>query len=279
MILPAMGIISEVITTHARQNDLRLPLRRLLLDRHRPWSASSSGAITCSLRVGRQFGHFLVLTFIVAIPSAIKVFNWLATLYRGSIALNAPLLYALVFLFLFLHRRTDRPDAGRPGAQQAPPRHLLRRGAFPLRHGRRHRPWPYRRTAPLVAQMFGRMYSAPASAISAALVFLGFNITFFTQFIMGMHGLPRRYYHYPPEYQTLNIISTIGSWVLAVGLVMIRVTFSVRSGAASPRRPIPGGVAPWSGKPPRRRSPGTSKSCPPSAAARTTTVSIPRKRP
>ena len=243
MILPAMGVISEVITTHARKtifgyrfvaySSIAIALVSFLVWGHHMFTSQSKLSSVI----------FSFLTFLVAIPSAIKVFNWLATLYRGSIALTAPLLYSLIFLFLFTIGGLTGVMLGALGLNVhlhgtyfivAHFHYVMVGGTVMAFIAGLHHWWP---------KMFGRMYSATAAAIAAALVFLGFNITFFTQFIAGMHGMPRRYYHYAPEYHVLNIISTVGSWLLAVGLVMIPcyLLWSLWRGR-------PAGDNPWGGR-------------------------------
>jgi cytochrome c oxidase subunit 1 len=161
---------------------------------------------------------FSALTFSVSIPSAIKVFNWIATMYRGEVRLNAPMLYALAFILLFgiggltglflgaLSTDVHLHDTYFIVAHF----HYTMMGSVVIAFiGGLHHWWP---------KMFGRLYSERWSRIAAVLIFVGFNITFFTQFVMGSRGMPRRYFNYPEEFTTLHVISTIGSYVLAVGL-------------------------------------------------------------
>ena len=154
MILPAMGVISELVACFSRKHDLRLQLRGLLQRGDRRASASWSGAITCSSAASRSTPGmvFSFLSFLVAIPSAIKVFNWTATLYQGSISFETPMLYASRLHRPVHDRRPDRPVPGDPGRRRPRPRHLLRRRALPLHHGGRHGDGLPRRHALLVAE-------------------------------------------------------------------------------------------------------------------------------
>jgi cytochrome c oxidase subunit 1 len=160
---------------------------------------------------------FSALTFLVAIPTAVKIFNWVSTLYKGSIALTTPMLYALVFLFLFAIGGLT----GLPLATLSTDLHL-HDSYFVVAHfhyvmfggtiiallAGLHHWWP---------KMFGRNYSEPAAKFGVLLVFVGFNLTFFTQFFLGTHGMPRRYASYPDEFTMLHQWSTIGSFILGVG--------------------------------------------------------------
>jgi cytochrome c oxidase subunit 1 len=185
---------------------------------------------------------FSFLTFMVAIPSGVKVFNWTATMYKGSISLETPMLYALSFIFLF----TIGGLTGLFLGSLATDVHLTNT-YFVVAHfhyvmvggtvmgflGGLHYWWP---------KMFGKMYNRFWSVIAAGLVFVGFNITFFTQFILGAKGMPRRYYSYLPQYQPLHFYSTVGSWVLAAGFVIMAIYLihSLFKGK-------PAGSNPWGG--------------------------------
>jgi cytochrome c oxidase subunit 1 len=173
----------------------------------------------------------------VAIPSAIKVFNWTATLYKGAIRFDAPMLYALGFVGLF----TIGGLTGLFLASLALDVHLtdtyfvvahfhyiMVGGTVMAYFGGLHFWWP---------KATGRMYPEVWSRIAAVLVFVGFNLTFFPQFILGVEGMPRRYHVYPPQFQVLNLFSSTGAGVLAIGYLMPLVYFMwslTRGRAAGP---------------------------------------------
>jgi cytochrome c oxidase subunit 1 len=179
---------------------------------------------------------FSALTFLVAIPTAVKVFNWILTLYKGSIAMNTPMLYALIFLFLF----SIGGLTGLPLGALSTDLHLTD-SYFVVAHfhyvmmggtiiafvGGLHHWWP---------KITGRMYNETWGMIGAILVFIGFNVTFFTQFIVGVQGMPRRYATYVDAFQIYHVISTIGSYVLLVGFLVHLFNFiaSLRGRIAPP---------------------------------------------
>jgi cytochrome c oxidase subunit 1 len=181
---------------------------------------------------------------VVAIPSAIKVFNWTATLYKGSITYTTPMLYALFFIGLFLIGGLTGLFLGAVGLNVhltdtyfiiAHFHYVMVGGTVSAYMGGIHFWFP---------KMFGRMYSDFWSKISAMLVFVGFNLTFFPQFILGYLGMPRRYAAYPPELQVLNIFSTLGASILAVGVILpaIYLTHALVKGKAAESNPwmLPG---------------------------------------
>jgi cytochrome c oxidase subunit 1 len=163
---------------------------------------------------------FSFLSFLVAIPSAIKVFNWTATLYKGSITFHTPMLYAFGFIGLF----TIGGLTGLFVASLAVDVHvhdtyfvvahfhyIMVGGAVMGYLGGIHYWWP---------KISGRLYPEAWARLSAVIIFLGFNLTFFPQFLLGYAGMPRRYHAYPAEFQVLNVMSTAGASILAVGYVM-----------------------------------------------------------
>ena len=182
---------------------------------------------------------FSLLSYSVAVPSAVKVFNWTATLYKGSIRYDAPMLYAFGFLGLFTIGGLTGLFLCRARHRRARHRHLLRRRPLPLHHGRRRAHGISRRHAFLVAENFRPLYPEGWARLAALIVFIGFNLTFFPQFILGYLGMPRRYYQYPPEFQMLNVLSTAGATVLGVGylLPMIYFLWSMRYGKPAPDNP------------------------------------------
>ncbi len=217
MILPAMGIISETLTIYSRKkifgyhaiafSSLAIAAISFLVWGHHLFT--SEGTLTATI--------FSALTFLVAIPTAVKVFNWVATLYKGSIVLNTPMLYTMMFLFTFLIGGLT----GLPLGALSTDLHLhdsyyvvahfhytMFGGMVVAFLAGIHHWWP---------KMFGKEYSQLGSKIGFFLVFIGFNVTFFTQFFLGTQGMPRRYASYLSEFQPLHQISTIGSFVLAMG--------------------------------------------------------------
>ena len=185
-------------------------------------SASSCGRTTCSSPGISVYAAmvFSFLSFSVAIPSAVKVFNWTATLYKGSISFETPMLYAYGFMGLFtiggltgLFLATLGTDIHLHDTYfvVAHFHYIMVGGSIMGYLGGLHFWWP---------KMAGRMYSEFLSRIAAIMVFVGFNLTFFPQFIVGYVGMPRRYHAYPPEFQVLNVMSSAGATVLGVGYVL-----------------------------------------------------------
>ena len=240
MILPAMGVISELVTCFSRKRVFGYS-----------FIALSSVAIAVfgflvwghHLFVSGQSVYggmvFSVLTFIVAIPSAVKVFNWTATLYKGSISYEAPMLYAFGFFGLFLIGGLTGLFCANVAVDVhihdtyfivAHFHYIMVGGAIMGYLGGMHFWWP---------KITGRMYPETAGRISAIFVFLGFNLTFFPQFLAGYLGMPRRYHAYPEEFQIWNIMSSAGAVVLAIGytLPMIYFTWSIFAGKKAPANP------------------------------------------
>jgi cytochrome c oxidase subunit 1 len=190
---------------------------------------------------------FSFLTFAVAVPSGIKVFNWLATMYKGSICLETPMLYALSFLVLFAIGGLTGLFLGALATDVhlhdtyfvvAHFHYVMMGGTLIAFLGALHYWWP---------KMFGRMYSETWGRVAAVLIFVGFNITFFTQFIMGSQGMPRRYYNYPPQFRPYHVVSTIGGYIMAIGFIAIAVYLvrSLVSGKIAPANPWGGGTLEW----------------------------------
>jgi cytochrome c oxidase subunit 1 len=163
---------------------------------------------------------FSLLSFLVSVPSAVKVFNWTATLYRGSISFETPMLYALGFVALFtiggltgLFLATLPIDVHVHDTYFVIAHfHYVMVGGMVMAYlGGIHYWWP---------KISGKRYHEWLARISALTIFLGFNLTFFPQFVLGYLGMPRRYHIYPPEFQTLNVLSTAGASILAIGYLM-----------------------------------------------------------
>ncbi len=221
MILPSMGVISEVIAAFARKRifgykfvafaSIAIAVLGFLVWGHHMFT---SGQSVYAATV------FSVLTMLVAIPSAVKVFNWTATLHRGAISYDTPMIYALGFIGLFTVGGLTGVMLGTLGIDVhvhdtyfvvAHFHYIMVGGAILGYLGGLHYWWP---------KMTGRLYNRFWSQVSAIVVFVGFNLTFFPQFILGFQGMPRRYWSYPPDFQILNVLSTAGATILGVGLVM-----------------------------------------------------------
>jgi len=240
MILPGMGVMSEIVACFARKRIFGYP-----------FIAMSSLAIAFlgflvwghHMFVTGQSVHasliFSVLSFAVAIPSAVKVFNWTATLYRGAISFEAPMIYALGFIGLFTIGGLTGLFLAALGLDVhlhdtyfvvAHFHYVMVGGAVMAYMGALHFWWP---------KITGRMYSELWARVSAIIVFLGFNLTFFPQFLLGYLGMPRRYHFYPPEFQVLHVMSTAGATILGIGYLLpaIYFTWSLRRGAEAGPNP------------------------------------------
>jgi cytochrome c oxidase subunit 1 len=221
MILPAFGVISEVISTFARKrifgysfvafSSLAIAVFGFIVWAHHMFVAGIS--IYAAM-------VFSFLSFSVAIPSAVKVFNWTATLHRGSLTFQTPILFVYGFFGLFLIGGLTGLFLATLGVNVhlhdtyfvvAHFHYIMVGGAIIGYLGGLHFWWP---------KMFGRMYSVFWSRSAAILVFVGFNLTFFPQFILGYLGMPRRYHMYPDEFQVLNVLSSAGASILGVGYVL-----------------------------------------------------------
>jgi cytochrome c oxidase subunit I len=168
---------------------------------------------------------FSLLSFFVAIPSAVKVFNWTATLYKGSITFETPMLFVFAFIGLFTIGGLTGVFLASVGIDLhvtdtyfvvAHFHYVMVGGMVTAFMGGLHFWWP---------KITGKMYPEAFAKLSAVLVFVGFNLTFFPQFLLGYMGMPRRYHAYPPEFQVLNVLSTAGASILAVGFLMPMIYF------------------------------------------------------
>ena len=252
MILPAMGIISELIAVHGRKpifgykaiafSSLGIAGVSFLVWGHHMFT--SMGELASAL--------FSALTFLVAIPTAVKVFNWIATLYKASIAINTPMLYAMAFLFTFsIGGLTGLPLGALATDLQlhdtyyvvAHFHYVMMGGTVIAMVGGIHHWWP---------KIFGRMYNETWGIIGCVIVFIGFNVTFMAQFIVGMQGMPRRYASYVDEFQLLHIISTVGSWLLLLGFLihLFNFIYSLIAGPKSPPNPWGGLTLEWEAESP-----------------------------
>ena len=248
MILPGMGVISEIIPVFARKTIFGYK-----------FIAYSSLAIAA---VGSLvWGHhmfvsgqsytadviFSLLTFLVAIPSAIKVFNWVATLYKGSIELTTPMLFSLSFIFLFA-------IGGLTGLMQgalainvhihdtsfivAHFHYVMFGGTGFAFFGALHYWFP---------KMFGRMYNKKIAKTGWALLFVGFNTLYFPLFVIGWMGMPRRYYDYLPQFHTGHLVSTIGSWIVIAGILVLLINLlrSLKKGERAGANPWAAATLEW----------------------------------
>jgi cytochrome c oxidase subunit 1 len=248
MVLPAMGVTSEIIPTFARKPlfgyrimaaaSLAIAVIGFLVWAHHMFVAGQSTFAALA---------FSFLSMVVAVPSAIKVFNWAATLYKGSISYDTPMLYALGFIGLFLIGGLTGLFLATLGVDihvhdtyfvVAHFHYIMVGGAVMGYLGGLHYWWP---------KISGRMYNEFIARISAVILFVGFNLTFFPQFIMGYLGMPRRYHTYPPEFQVLNVLSTAGASILGLGylLPMCYLIWSMRYGKVAGRNPWPSTGLEW----------------------------------
>ncbi len=218
MILPGMGVISEIMACFTKKrifgysfvafSTLAIAVLGFLVWGHHLFVSGQSAFAGIV---------FSVISMLVAVPSAVKVFNWTATLYKGTIELATPMLYALGFIGLFtiggltgLFLAIMSVDVHLQDTYFVVAHfHYVMVGGMLMAYlGGLHFWWP---------KMFGRMYPEFAAKLAAVIIFVGFNLTFFPQFLLGYMGMPRRYHTYPAEFQLLNILSSAGASILAVG--------------------------------------------------------------
>jgi cytochrome c oxidase subunit 1 len=248
MVVPAMGVITEIIPVFARKHifgykaiafsSLAIAFAGSLVWAHHMYTSGMSDTAVLI---------FSFLTFIVAIPTSIKVFNWVATLYKGSIIIEPPLLYALSFIFLFSIGGLTGLILGSAGTDIHVHDTYFVVGHFHYTifggtgfgfFGALHYWFP---------KIYGRMYDKKLAKIAWGILFIGFNILYFPMLVIGMMGMPRRYYDYLPEYHIGHLISTIGSWILFIGLVLMfyNLIKSIRYGEKVGKNPWGAATLEW----------------------------------
>jgi cytochrome c oxidase subunit I len=248
MVLPSMGIVSELVAAFCRKQvfgysfvafaSLAIAVLGFLVWGHHMFVAGES---VYSALV------FSILSFLVAIPSAVKVFNWTATMYKGAISWQTPMLYAIGFIGLFTIGGLTGLFLAAVGIDVhvtdtyfiiAHFHYIMVGGTIMGYLGGLHYWWP---------KISGRIYNEWLAKLAAGIIFVGFNLTFFPQFILGYLGMPRRYHAYPPEFQVLNVLSSAGASILGVGYLipMVYLMWSLRYGRVAGANPFGASGLEW----------------------------------
>lgn len=240
MIVPGFGVVSEIISTFSKKiifgywaialSSLAIAFIGFLVWGHHMFTSGQSSLANMV---------FSFLTFLVGIPTGIKIFNWLATMYRGSIDLKTPMLYILSFLFLFSIGGFTGIMLGALSVDihlhdtyyvVAHFHYVMMGGMVMAFLGGLHYWWP---------KMFGKMYNERLAKISCGIIFVGFNMTFLPQFVMGAQGMPRRYFNYIDQFQPFHQFSTMGAYTMGIGFLLMAgyLFYSFRKGERAPANP------------------------------------------
>jgi cytochrome c oxidase subunit 1 len=240
MIVPGFGVVSEIVSTFSKKtvfgywaiamSSLAIAFIGFLVWGHHMFVSGQASLATMV---------FSFLTFLVGIPTGIKIFNWLATMYKGSISLKTPMLYILGFFFLFtvggltgIALATIAVDVHLHDTYYVVAHfHFVMVGGMVMAFlGGLYYWWP---------KISGKMFNETIGKISCLLVFVGFNVTFLPQFVMGAQGMPRRYFNYIDQFQPFHQVSTIGSFILGLGflLVMYNLIASIFKGQKASSNP------------------------------------------
>lgn len=248
MVLPGMGVISEILPVFSRRrifgykaiafSSLAIAFIGYFVWGHHMFTSGMS-------EIARLI--FSLLTFLVAVPSGIKVFNWLATIYKGSIDLKPPMLFSLGFIFLFVIGGLTGLVLGALATDVhvhdtyfvVAHFHFVMFGGTGFAFMAALHYW--------FPKIYGRMYHIKRAVTSFWIIISGFMLLYFPMFILGMMGMPRRYYDYLPEYQPLHVISTIGSWILVSGIILmiVNLIYGARKGEKAGRNPWNGLTLDW----------------------------------
>jgi cytochrome c oxidase subunit 1 len=248
MILPAMGVISDIFPVFSRKN-----IYGYKMIAFSSLAIASVGSLVWGhhMYVSGQSDTagiiFSFLTFLVAVPSAIKVFNWLATMYKGSIQVEPPFLYALSFIFLFSIGGLTGLFLGAlsPNVQLHNTYFVVGHFHYVIFGG-----MGFGLAAAIhywFPKMTGKMYNKPTSVVAWLIVFVGFNIFYFPMFILGWEGMPRRYCDYLPQFTTLHQVASIGSFIMVAGLVLVAINLArgLVAGAKAEANPWGGATLEW----------------------------------